>query len=112
MSDIQILNLDRVLNEYTIRAVENRVMNLLSQGHSQIVLQAEAVDKVDWPAVGKILGLKRVLRQFQGDIKLAGLPSNVKEPFKRFGANQVLEMYPSLYEAMKSFTKYPDDSLC
>lgn len=112
MSDIQILYLDQILNENTIRAVENRVMNLLSQGHSQIVLQAEAVDHVEWPAVGRILGLKRVLRQFEGDLKLAGLPSNVKGPFNRFGANQVLEMYSSLHDAMKSFTHYPDDTLC
>jgi len=112
MSDVQVLYLQQDLNEKTIRTLETQVMNLLSKGYSRIILEAEKVGCVEWPAVGKILGLKRVLRQFEGDIKLAGLPAEVKEPFHRFGANQILEIYPNLHEAMLSFSRYSDDNLC
>jgi anti-anti-sigma factor len=112
MSDVQILYLRDKLNEQTVRTVENDIMNLLSQGYSRIILEAEEVNYVDWPAVGKILGLKRVLRHFEGDIKLAGLPEEVKEPFNRFGACHILEMYSNLDEAMTSFTQYADESVC
>ena len=92
MSDVQVLHLKDKLNEHTVSAVENDVMNLLSRGYSRIILEAEEVNSVDWPAVGKILGLKRVLRHFSGDIKVAGLPEDVKEPFNRSGACHILEI--------------------
>ena len=103
MGEVQVLSLKYDLNENSIHSVEKEVMSLLSQGCSRIILEGKQVEHVDWPAVGKILGWKRVLRQLEGDIKIAALPDEATEPFHRFGANQVLELYPTVKEAVNSF---------
>ena len=112
MTDVQVLSLKYDLNESSIHSVEKQVMSLLSKGCSRIVLEGKQVEHIDWPAVGKILGWKRVLRQLEGDIKIAELPNGATEPFHRFGANQVLELYPTVREAMNSFQDYLDASNC
>jgi anti-anti-sigma regulatory factor len=110
MNQVQVLYLNQDLIEQNVKSVENQVLSLLAQGYSKIVLEGEHVHEIDWPAARTMVGWKRVLREFEGDIKLAGLSTVVTEPLNRYGVKELLETYPNVHEAMNSFEKYSDDA--
>jgi anti-sigma B factor antagonist len=81
---------------YTAPRLRERLVELVSQGHRQLVVDLEGVEFLDSTGLGVLVGgLKRV-RSHDGDLGLVCTQSRILKVFEITGLTKVFSIYDSV----------------
>jgi anti-sigma B factor antagonist len=86
-------------------AVRNLVMDLLSQGHTKILLNMARVDYVDSSGLGALVSSVTSVRKAGGEMKLVGLSDKVDDLMEVTRLYTVFDIPDNEEAALKSFEK-------
>jgi anti-sigma B factor antagonist len=90
------------LDIQTTEEFREEVASLASNRH--LVLDLGAVEFIDSTGLGALLSLLRKLKLNSGDLRLTGIGAQVLSIFRLVRMNRVFEIYPSVEEAVSSFS--------
>ncbi|MGD9897484.1 MAG: STAS domain-containing protein [Calditrichaceae bacterium] len=77
--------------------------SLVEKGNFNIVVDLSATEYMDSRGLGAIVSKISVLRSNNGDIRLAGATTQVRQLLEITHLNQILKSYPDLRAAVNSF---------
>jgi anti-sigma B factor antagonist len=86
-------------------AVRNLVMDLLSQGHTKILLNMAGVDYVDSSGLGALVSSVTSVRKVGGEMKLVNLSDKVDDLMEVTRLYTVFDIPDNEEAALKSFEK-------
>lgn len=76
---------------------------LVEKGEVKIVVNLDRTKRIDSSGIGAIVSQIATLRAKQGDIRLANVHDFVKEVLEITHLDKVIQIYPSLEEAIRSY---------
>ena len=85
--------------------------SLVSEGNVRIVVDLSDVDYISSAGWGIFVGEIKGVRRNGGDIKLAGMRSDVREVFDLLEFNALLTPYATREDALSSFDVHEDKEL-
>ena len=83
--------------------VRNRLMSLVDQGKTRLVLDLSSVLYIDSAGLGAIVASMKHARARGGDIKACKLDSDVRGLFEMTRLDNVMKIYPSRKEAIDAW---------
>jgi anti-sigma B factor antagonist len=86
-------------------AVRNLVMDLLSQGHTKILLNMASVDYVDSSGLGVLVSSVTSVRKAGGEMKLVNLSDKVDDLMEVTRLYTVFDIPDTEEDALKAFAK-------
>jgi anti-sigma B factor antagonist len=81
---------------YTAPRLREKLVELVSQGKHQIVVDLEAVDFLDSTGLGVLVGGLKRLRSHEGDLSLVCTHSRILKVFEITGLTKVFSIYDSV----------------
>lgn len=105
VEDIVLLKLNGLVDSGTAQFLEDKFNELTVQDNVKIVVDLQNVDYISSAGWGIFVGEIKGIRQRDGDIKLAGMRSDVREVFDLLEFNTLLTPYVSNEEAFSAFTE-------
>jgi anti-sigma B factor antagonist len=105
VEDIVLLKLNGLVDSGTAQFLEDKFNELTVQDNVKIVVDLQNVDYISSAGWGIFVGEIKGIRQRDGDIKLAGMRSDVREVFDLLEFNTLLTPYVSNDEAFSAFTE-------
>lgn len=108
VNDISILHLFGEVSFMEIDRIERVLGNLGKSLHNKVLIDMTWVDHVHYMVVKKLVMSAEEFRRRRGDLKLVNLSPETRELMRFTGADQFLEDYASIAEAILSFLKGPD----
>ncbi len=109
VTDISILHLFGEISFLEMNRIERTLASLKKSNHNKILLDMSSVDHIHYMIMKRLVENALELRNQKGDIKLAGLTPENKEILQFTGADQYLQDYASISEAILSFLKKTND---
>ena len=94
-----VLPLPRAVDALTRRDIRYRALDAVARGERAIVLDAAGTASVDVTGVGMLINVHRVVRAFGGRVVLAGVTAPVRAALELAGADQLLEVAPTVEAA-------------
>ena len=82
---------------------KNVIGGLIEKDRLKVVLNLRAVDHINYLSIGVLLERLKLLRNLNGDLKLAGMSPFLRDIFKVVGMDRFFEDYTSLEDAIESF---------
>ena len=104
-NDVSILHLYGELSLLEMELLEKTIRSFKKNRHFKILLDMAGVDHVHYEVTRKLAVQAVRLKNQRGDIKLANVNENNRQVFKFTGADQYLEDYSSVSDAILSFLK-------
>jgi anti-sigma B factor antagonist len=92
------------LDALTADAATDSINAQLSEGHVNLVADLSGVDFMSSAGLRAILSALKGARQQGGDLRLAGAQPSVQKVLRLSGFTTILQTYPTLDEAIASFT--------
>jgi anti-sigma B factor antagonist len=86
------------------RAIEDAVGELCDAGRSRLVVDLSEVVYMASAGLAALLTGVRRARLLNGDVRLAAMNARVREVFEMSGFDQVFHIYPTVAEAVASFS--------
>jgi len=83
--------------------IEGILGKLVNSSKTKVVLNFQKVDHVNYKTIQTLLDRALSLRNLSGDLKCASLNHYTNDIFRFTGADQVMESYESVYDAVMSF---------
>ncbi len=108
VDDVAVLHLNGELSHHEMGLVENMIGKLTHSQKLKVVLNFQKVEHVNYKTLSRLLERVNRLRSMNGDIKCASLNHYMLNIFRFTGADQVLEAYESVYDAVMSFHGQPE----
>jgi anti-sigma B factor antagonist len=105
VEDILLLKLHGLVDSGTAQFLEDKFNELTNSDNVKIVVDLQNVDYISSAGWGIFVGEIKGIRQRDGDIKLAGMRSDVREVFDLLEFNTLLTPYASNEEAFSAFTE-------
>ncbi len=105
VEDIVLLKLNGLIDSGTAQFLEDKFNELTVSDNVKIVVDLQNVDYISSAGWGIFVGEIKGIRQRDGDIKLAGMRSDVREVFDLLEFNTLLTPYVSNDEAFSAFTE-------
>ena len=104
-SDRQVshVRVDGVIDTLTASELEEVIDSLLKRHRYRIVIDLAGVDYISSAGWGIFISHIRDVRANDGDIKLSGMVSDVYEIFQLLEFDNILQAFPSVDEATRSF---------
>ena len=97
---VAVLRLDGRLNMVSAPRLKDAVTRTVQHGRTKVVVDLSAVGFMDSSGLGALIaGLKRA-RQDGGDLRLAGVTSQVSTVLALTNLDRVLRAHPSVQEAL------------
>src|SRR5712691_11735277 len=87
---------------YTAPRLRERLVELVSQGKHQIVVDLEGVDFLDSTGLGVLVGGLKRLRSHDGDLSLVCTHSRILKVFEISGVTRVFAIHDSVDAAVAS----------
>ncbi|HVP06636.1 MAG TPA: STAS domain-containing protein [Candidatus Acidoferrum sp.] len=106
MSEIRV---DGVIDTLTAGELEEVIDSLLKRGRFRIIIDLAGVDYISSAGWGIFISHIKEVRLNEGDIKLAGMISNVQEIYQLLEFDNVLQSFPSVDEARTLFDRVSPD---
>lgn len=103
--DVSILHLYGELSLLEMELLEKTIRSFKKSQHYKILLDLAGVDHVHYEVTRRLAVQAVRLKNREGDIKLANLNENNRKIFKFTGADQFLEDYSSVSDAILSFLR-------
>jgi anti-anti-sigma factor len=110
VSDISILHLFGEVSFLEMNRIEKTLASLRRSNFNKVLLDLSSVDHVHYMVMKRLVENAVDLRNKRGDIKLAGLNDETREILRFTGADQYLQDYASISEAILSFLKKSADN--
>ena len=101
--DISEIRIDGVIDTITAGEFEEVLDSLLKRGRHRIVVDLAGVEYISSAGWGIFISHIKEVRSHEGDIKLAGMVSNVYEIYELLEFDNVLQALPTVEEARNSF---------
>jgi len=83
--------------------LQSRILGILEQKISKIVIDFKHVAMITSLGIGGIIRGLRTVRDQKGEMKLSGVNASVEKIFTITKLNEIIEMFPTSDEAIKSF---------
>jgi anti-sigma B factor antagonist len=84
---------------YSAPRLREKLVELVSQGHRQIVVDLESVDFLDSTGLGVLVGGLKRLRSHEGDLTLVCTQARILKVFEITGLTTVFRIADSVQEA-------------
>ena len=94
-----VLAVSGEVDVYTAPRLRERLVDLVSQGHRQIVVDLEAVDFLDSTGLGVLVGGLKRLRSHGGDLSLVCTQARILKVFEITGLTTVFSIAETVDEA-------------
>ena len=107
IEDISVLHLYGEVTLLEVEMVQQTLDSLKRCQYKKFLVDLAMVDHVHFQAVRKWAREATTLRMMNGDLKLVNTNDKTKEILRFCGADQCLEDYSSLSEALLSFLNHP-----
>src|SRR5205814_7020982 len=95
-----VLSVKGEVDVYTAPRLREKLVELVSQGKHQIVVDLEAVDFLDSTGLGVLVGGLKRLRSHDGDLVLVCTQSRILKVFEITGLTKVFAIHDSLDAAV------------
>src|SRR5574341_327150 len=103
IQDISVIDVNGDIDFREMILIKNMIGSLIEKDRTKVVLNLKAVDHINYLSIGVLLERLRILRTLNGDLKLAGMNTYLRDIFKVVGMDQFFEEYNSLEDAIESF---------
>lgn len=100
---VTVLTVDTSLLGEATGALRDKLDACLEAGEVQLILDFQPVTYVDSEALGTLLTCSRQARQKGGAVKIAHVTGVCQDIFVATRLGQVLEIYPDIQSALRSF---------
>lgn len=94
-----VLTLRGEVDVYSAPRLREKLVELVSQGHRQLVVDLEAVDFLDSTGLGVLVGGLKRLRSHDGDLTLVCTQARIMKVFEITGLTSVFRIAKSVEEA-------------
>ncbi|MBF0107486.1 MAG: STAS domain-containing protein [Deltaproteobacteria bacterium] len=103
--DISILHLFGEVSLMEMDRIETALRSFQNSNSKKILIDMASVDYVHYFVIKRLVKKASLFREDEGDIKLVSLKNEVKEMIRFTGADQFLEDYATISEAILSYLK-------
>ena len=103
IQDISVIDVTGDIDFREMIRIKNAIGSLVEKERIKVVLNLRSVDHINYLSIGVLLERLKLLRNLNGDLKLAGMSPFLRDIFKVVGMDQFLEEYTSLEDAIESF---------
>ncbi|MBI2999037.1 MAG: STAS domain-containing protein [Deltaproteobacteria bacterium] len=103
IQDISVIDVSGDIDFREMIKIKDVIGALIERDQTKVVLNLKAVDHINYLSIGVLVERLRLLRNLNGDLKLAGMSPFLRDIFKVVGMDQFFEEYTSLEEAIESF---------
>lgn len=109
MNRVDLIQLSGRLDAMQAPVLKEKIEELFTEGRYRIVLDLSALEYVASPGLRVLIESRKKARDWKitalegGDIRLAGLPSRIREVFDLTGFTSLFEIYANATEAVGSF---------
>jgi anti-sigma B factor antagonist len=97
-----ILTITGEIDVYSAPRLREKLVDLVSQGHRQIIVDLEGVDFLDSTGLGVLVGGLKRLRSHEGDLMLVCSQSRILKVFEITGLTTVFRISESVDDAMQA----------
>ena len=101
--DVAIIDLKGEIGPYEVERVGSTLFSLLRNRKTKMVLNFQDVEHIHYPSIPSLVDAVRKLKQFHGDLKFAGMSDYTRSIFMFMGANESVENFKTVPEAVLSF---------
>lgn len=103
IQDISVIDVTGDIDFREMIRIKDVIGALIEKERTKVILNLKAVDHINYLSIGLLVERLRLLRNLNGDLKLAGMNPYVRDIFKAVGMDQFFEEYTSLEDAIESF---------
>ncbi len=101
--DIAVINLEGELGPNEMGVVSETLLSLLKKQKKKVVLNFREVEHVHYLSISSLVKKIFDLKNYQGDLKFAEMNDYTKSIFRFVGAEDFVENFDSVSEAVLSF---------
>jgi anti-sigma B factor antagonist len=105
VGDVEVICPCGRLDAYSSSEVETRLNALIDAAHVQLVVSLEELEYISSSGLRVLLATLKKVRKQNGDIRLAGLKTQVREVFDLAGFTQLFTIVDNETSAVESFRK-------
>ncbi len=88
--------------------LQERIIHILGGNISKIVIDLKNVGMITSLGIGGLIRGLRTTREKKGELKLSGVNASVRKVFTITKLNEIIDMYDTHDEALKSFSELAD----
>jgi anti-sigma B factor antagonist len=103
IQDISVIDVAGDIDFREMIRIKDMIGGLIEKDRTKVVLHLRAVDHINYLSIGVLLERLKLLRNLNGDLKLAGMSPFLRDIFKVVGMDRFFEDYTSLEDAIESF---------
>src|SRR4030095_9340842 len=103
IQDISVIDLTGDIYFREMIRIKDAIGSLIEKERIKVVLNLKSVDHINYLSIGVLLERLKLLRNLNGDLKLAGMSPFLRDIFKVVGMDRFFEDYTSLEDAIESF---------
>ena len=103
IQDISVIDVGCDIDFREMIRIKDIIGALIEKDKTKVILNLKAVDHINYLSIGVLVERLKILRNLNGDLKLAGMNPYVRDIFKVVGMDQFFEDYRSLEDAIESF---------
>jgi len=101
--DISVIDINGDIDLREMIRIKDVIGSLIEKERLKVVLNLRGVDHINYLSIGVLLERLKILRNLNGDLKLAGMSPYVRDIFRVVGMDQFFEEYVTLEDAIESF---------
>ncbi len=103
IQDVSVLDIAGDIDFREMIRIKNLIGSLIDKERTKVVINLKSVDHINYMSIGVLVERLNILRNMNGDLKLAGMSPYLRDIFKVVGMDQFFEEYISLEDAIESF---------
>ena len=103
IQDVSVIDISGDIDFREMIRIKDVIGSLIEREQTKVVLNLRSVDHINYLSIGVLLERLKVLRNLNGDLKLAGMTPYVRDIFRVVGMDRFFEEYMTLEDAIGSF---------
>ena len=103
IQDLSVLDVTGDIDCREMIRIKDAIGGLHEKKRTKVILNLKSVDHINYLNIGVLLERLKLLRNLNGDLKLAGMNPFLRDIFKVVGMDRFFEEYTSLEDAIESF---------
>ncbi|EFL49211.1 anti-sigma-factor antagonist [Solidesulfovibrio fructosivorans JJ]] len=100
---VTVLELGGRLDSNTSKVLEDKIMEILGQGKTKVLMDFKDVDYINSTGLRVLLLALQQLKKINGQLVLATIKDYMKEVFEISGYTEIFPIYPTQEEALAHF---------